>query len=161
MGLSPSPTLQLQPDRPNTLLHMDMKLHHAQRHSNIHTRRSRGVTRLNLNKASNQVVLVGTRSAVEAAKLYIETHLQFLSEVEGEQRETERLRHELRGISIGDNEAGGRERARGGQRGGERGTERVTERGGGRGARDVAPTANGRAGHGRDGVPTTGATAAE
>jgi hypothetical protein len=37
------------------------------------------VTRLNVDKTMNQVVLVGTKSAVEAAQLYMDTHLQVAS----------------------------------------------------------------------------------
>jgi hypothetical protein len=34
------------------------------------------ITRLNIDKASSEVVLVGTRTAVDAAKLYLDTTLQ-------------------------------------------------------------------------------------
>uniref|UniRef100_A0A7S0J573 K Homology domain-containing protein n=1 Tax=Calcidiscus leptoporus TaxID=127549 RepID=A0A7S0J573_9EUKA len=84
------------------------------------------VTRLNIDKAKKQVVLVGTRTTVEAAKLYMETHLQFLNEFESERSESEKLRKELRGISIGeengDHEPSGRGAGRsGGGRGRGRG----------------------------------------
>jgi predicted RNA-binding protein YlqC (UPF0109 family) len=63
------------------------------------------VTRLNIDKGSGQVVLVGLKSAVEAALLYMDTHLQYLSEFESEARESEKLRQELRGISVTEDES--------------------------------------------------------
>ncbi|EOD37949.1 hypothetical protein EMIHUDRAFT_224951 [Emiliania huxleyi CCMP1516] len=58
------------------------------------------VTRLSIDKAAGQVVLVGTRTAVDSALAYMDTHLQYLSEFEHEARESERLRRELRGITL-------------------------------------------------------------
>ena len=40
------------------------------------------LTRLNVDKSSNEVILVGTKTSVEAAKLYMETHLQYLQACE-------------------------------------------------------------------------------
>lgn len=88
------------------------------------------VTRLNIDKGSGQVVLVGTKSAVEAALFYMDTHLQYLSEFESEARESEKLRQELRGISVsedgsfnagGKGTRGGKGEGRGGGRGGSSG----------------------------------------
>ena len=45
-------------------------------------------------------MLVGTRTAVDSALAYMDTHLQYLSEFEHEARESERLRRELRGITL-------------------------------------------------------------
>lgn len=85
------------------------------------------VTRLNIDKGSGQVVLVGTKSAVEAALFYMDTHLQYLSEFESEARESEKLRQELRDISVSEDASfnaggkgtrGGKGEGRGGGRGG-------------------------------------------
>lgn len=110
------------------------------------------VTRLNVDKIKSQVVLVGTRTAVEAAKLYIETHLQFLSEFESERGESEKLRKELRGIGLGEEsteyEPSGRayERAgRGSGRGRGRGGSNGSLMAGGRG-RDDRVSSNQEAG---------------
>ncbi|KAL1527303.1 hypothetical protein AB1Y20_015975 [Prymnesium parvum] len=64
------------------------------------------LTRLNVDKSLSQVVLVGTKSAVEAAILYMETHLQYLPEFETEAQRSEQLRRELRNFSISDTDAG-------------------------------------------------------
>jgi predicted RNA-binding protein YlqC (UPF0109 family) len=97
------------------------------------------VTRLNIDKGSGQVVLVGTKSAVEAALLYMDTHLQYLSQFESEARESEKLRQELRGMAVGEDDGfnGGGKGGRGGRaegRGGGRGRGGGFGRGGG--ARD-------------------------
>jgi len=60
------------------------------------------VTRLNIDKSCGQVVLVGTKGAVEAALLYMDTHLQYLSDFESEARESEKLRRELRGMAVSE-----------------------------------------------------------
>ncbi|KAL3902795.1 MAG: hypothetical protein SGPRY_011922 [Prymnesium sp.] len=62
------------------------------------------VSRINLDKTLGQVVLVGTRTSVEAAMLYMETHLQYLPEFENETQESDKLRQELRNISIADSD---------------------------------------------------------
>ena len=60
------------------------------------------MARLNVDKDKNEVVLVGTKTAVEAARLYMDTHLQYLTNFETEQRESEKLRqaapHALRAL---------------------------------------------------------------
>ena len=67
-----------------------------------HLPRGWQVTRLNVDKDKNEVVLVGTKTAVEAARLYMDTHLQYLTNFETEQRESEKLRqavpHALRAL---------------------------------------------------------------
>lgn len=58
------------------------------------------VARLSVDKVTNAITMVGTTSAVEAARLYIDTHLHYLAEFDAEVAESDKLRRELRGIAI-------------------------------------------------------------
>lgn len=60
------------------------------------------LTRLNVDKASNTVMLVGTQTAVSAAQLYIDTHLEYLAEFDKEEIAAEKLRRELQGVGIAE-----------------------------------------------------------
>ena len=60
------------------------------------------MTRLNVDKSTNTVILVGTKTAVAAAQLYIDTHLEYLAAYDKEASEAEKLRKELRGIALQD-----------------------------------------------------------
>ena len=64
------------------------------------------VTRLNIDKSSNTIILVGTATCVAAAQLYIDTHLEYLAEFDKEAEESEKLRKELKGIGIDEQEGG-------------------------------------------------------
>jgi len=99
------------------------------------------VTRLNVDKQKNEVVLVGTKTAVEAARLYIETHLTYLTNFENEERESQKLRQEIRSMSLEDEEPTGFQ-ARD-IRNDERTSERTAGRGRGGGRGRGAPTTGG------------------
>ena len=60
------------------------------------------VTRLNVDKNTNTVILVGNKTAVAAAQLYITTHLEYLAEYDKELSESEALRKELRQVALRD-----------------------------------------------------------
>ena len=78
------------------------------------------VVRLSVDKATNEVVVVGTKSSVEAARDYMETHLQYLDDFENEQQESDKLRSELRGLALeGADERAGKGDNRGRGKGGD------------------------------------------
>ena len=56
------------------------------------------VTRLNVDRTSHEVILVGTKQSVEAATLYMETQIKYYDDLETEASETDKLRRELRGM---------------------------------------------------------------
>ena len=60
------------------------------------------VTRLNVDKATSTVILVGTATAVAAAQLYIDTHLEYLAEYDKEKAESERLQHQLDALTVSE-----------------------------------------------------------
>ena len=79
------------------------------------------LTRLNVDKGANCVIMVGTATAVEAAQLYIDTHLEYLAEFDKEAAESEKLRRELRGLHIADGDFKGAASFAGGRGKGEKG----------------------------------------
>merc|ERR1719421_2807668 len=60
------------------------------------------VTRLNVDKATSTVILVGTVTAVAAAQLYIDTHLEYLAAYDKEKAENERLQQQLDALTVGE-----------------------------------------------------------
>ena len=73
------------------------------------------VTRLNVDKSSNHVILVGTVTAVAAAQLYIDTHLDYLAEYDKEKAEAERLQMQLSALTVSEQSGKGKGKGGGGK----------------------------------------------
>jgi len=103
------------------------------------------VTRLNIDKATSQVILVGTSTAVAAAQLYIDTHLEHRAAYDKEVGENDALIREIKGMGLenGEPTLNGKGKGKGGRGAGAGGSN------GGRGG-----GAGGRGGGGRSDVQT-------
>ena len=98
------------------------------------------VTRLNVDKNTSTVILVGTVTAVAAAQLYIDTHLEYLQEFDKEKGETEKLQQQLDAMSMGDGYGKGKGGGGRGKGEGGLGMGRGGGRGGGPGYTPSGPT---------------------